>query len=91
MTVENVEKSSGAFMTDLTRDGKTLAVADVLTLMTMASIATVAVITVKDSVGVIFRPIENMAATIDGNPLNAYIEAVKQRIKKPPTFQPAAF
>jgi hypothetical protein len=46
---------------------------------------------VKDSVGAIFRPIVNMAATIDGNPLNAYIEAVKQRTKKPPTFQPAAF
>jgi len=91
MTVGNVEKSSGAFMTDLTRDGKTLAVADVLTLMTMASIATVVVITVKDSVGAIFRPIVNMAATIDGNPLNAYIDAVKQRTRKPPTFQPAAF
>jgi len=91
MTAGNVEKSSGAIMMDLTRDGKTLAVADVLTLMTMASIATVVVITVKDSVGAIFRPIVNMAATIDGNPLNEYIEAVKQRTKKPPTFQPAAF
>jgi len=48
-------------------------------LMTMASIATVVVITVRDSVGAIFRLIVNMAATIDGNRLNAYIEAVKQR------------
>jgi hypothetical protein len=77
----NVEKSSGAIVTDSTRDGKTLAVAGVLTLMTMASIATVVVITVKDSVGAISRPIVNMAATIevDGNRLNAYFEAVKQR------------
>ena len=69
MTAGNVEKSSGAFVMDLTRDGKTLAVADVLTLMTMASIATAAVITVKVSVGATFRPIVNMAATIDGNRL----------------------
>lgn len=76
----NVEKSSGAFVTDLTGDGETLAVAGVLTLMTMASIATVAVITVKHSVGAIFRPIVNLPATIeiDGNRLNAYSEAVKQ-------------
>jgi hypothetical protein len=81
MTAGNVEKSSGAIVKDLTRDGETLAVAGVLTLMTMASIATVAVITVRDSVGAIFRPIVNMPATIevDGNRLNAYIEAVKQR------------
>jgi hypothetical protein len=79
MTAGNVEKSSGAIVTDLTRGGKTLAVAGVLTLMTMASIATAVVITVKDSVGVIFRPIVNTAATIDGNRLNPYIEAVKQR------------
>jgi hypothetical protein len=93
MTVGNVEKSSGAIATDLTRDGKTLAVADALTLMTMASIATAAVITVKVSVGVTFRPIVNMAATIevDGNRLNPYSDAVKQRTKKPPTSQPAAF
>jgi hypothetical protein len=79
MTAGNVEKSSGAIVTDLTRGGETLAVADVLTLMTMASIATVVVITVRDSVGAIFRPIVNMPATIDGNRLTAYIEAVKQR------------
>ena len=81
MTAGNVEKSSGAIVMDLTRDVETLAVAGVLTLMTMASIATVVVITVKDSVGAISRPIVNMAATIevDGNRLNAYIEAVKQR------------
>jgi hypothetical protein len=87
MTAGNVEKSSGAIVMDLTRDVETLAVAGVLTLMTMASIATVVVITVKDSVGAISRPIVNMAATIevDGNRLNAYIEAVKQRAKKPLT------
>jgi hypothetical protein len=79
MTAGNVEKSSGAIVTDLTRDVETLAVAGALTLMTMASIATAVVITVRDSVGAIFRPIVNMAATIDGNRLNAYIEAVKQR------------
>jgi len=91
MTAGNVEKSSGAIVTDLTRDGKTLAVAGVLTLMTMASIATAVVITERDSVGAIFRPIVNTAATIDGNRLNPYIEAVKQIAKKPPTSQPAAF
>jgi hypothetical protein len=91
MTAGNVEMSSGAFVTDLTRDGETLAVAGVLTLMTMASIATVVVITVKDSVGAIFRPIVNMPATIDGNRLIACIEAVKQRTKKPPTEKSAAF
>ena len=91
MTVGNVEMSSGAFVTDLTRDGKTLAVADVLTLMTMDSIVTVAVITVRDSVGAIFRPIVNMVATTDGNRLNAYIEAVKQRTKKPLAEKSAAF
>jgi len=91
MTAGNVEKSSGAIVMDLTRDGKTLAVAGVLTLMTMASIATVVVITVKDSVGAIFRPIVNMAATIDGNPLNAYIDAVKQRTRKPLAEKSAAF
>jgi hypothetical protein len=83
---------------DLTWDGKTLAVAGVLTLMTMASIAMVAVITVKDSVGAIFRPIVNMPATIevdgieiDGDRLNAYGEAVKQRTKKPLAEKSAAF
>jgi hypothetical protein len=91
MTAGNVEKSSGAFVTDLTKDGKTLAVADALTLMTMASIGTVAVITVRDSVGAIFRPIVNMPATIDGNRLNPYIEAVEQRTKKPPAEKSAAF
>ena len=75
----NVEKSSGAIMTDSTRDGKTPAVAGALTLMTTASIDTAVVITVKDSVEAIFRPIVNTAATTDGNRLNAYIEAVKQR------------
>jgi hypothetical protein len=59
--------------------------------MTTASIATVVVITVKDSVGAIFRPTVNTVATIDGNRLNAYSYAVKQRNKKPPTSQPAAF
>jgi hypothetical protein len=87
----NVEKSSGASVRDLTRDGETLAVAGVLTLMTMASIATVAVITVRDSVGAIFRPIVNLLATIDGNRLNAYSEAVKQRTKKPLAEKSAAF
>ena len=92
MTVGNVETSSGAIVTDLTRDGKTLAVAGALTLMTMASIATAVVITVKDSVGATFRPIVNMAATIevDGNRLAVYCEAVKQRIKKPPAEKSAA-
>jgi len=89
----NVEKSSGVIMTDLTGDGETLAVAGVLTLTTMASIATVAVITVRDSVGAIFRPIVNMPATIevDGNRLYAYSEAVKQRTKKPLAEKSAAF
>jgi hypothetical protein len=91
MTAGNVEKSSGAIVTDLTRDGKTLAVAGVLTLMTTASIVMVVVITVKDSVGAIFRPIVNMAATIDGNRLNSYIEAVKQITKKPLAEKSAAF
>jgi hypothetical protein len=67
MTAGNVEKSSGAIVTVLTGDGETPEVAGVLTLMTMASIATVVVITVKDSVEAIFRPTVNTAATIDGN------------------------
>jgi len=91
MIAGNVEMSSGAIMTDLTRDGKTLAVAGVLTLMTMASIATVIVNTVKDSVEAIFRLIVNMAATIDGNRLNPYSETVKQRTKKPLAEKSAAF
>jgi hypothetical protein len=98
MIAGNVEKSSGAIVTDLTWDGKTLAVTGVLTLMTMASIAAVVVITVKDSVGAIFRPIVKMPATIevdgieiDGNRLNAYSEAVKQRTEKPLAEKSAAF
>jgi hypothetical protein len=59
--------------------------------MTMASIATVVVITVKDSVEAIFRPTVNTAATIDGNRLNPYSETVKQRTKKPPAEKSAAF
>ena len=80
-------------MTDLTRDGKTLAAAGVLTLMTMASIATAAVITVRDSVEAISRPTVNMPGTteVDGNRLNPYSEAVKQRTKKPLAEKSAAF
>jgi hypothetical protein len=63
----NAGKSVGAFATDLTSDGETLSGTGVLTSMTTASIATAAVITVKDSVEAIFRHIVNIAAMIDGN------------------------
>jgi len=89
----NEEKSTGAFATDLTADGETLAGTGVLTSMAAASIATVTVITVKDSAEAIFKPIVNLPATIeiDGNRLNAYSEAVKQRTKKPLAEKSAAF
>jgi len=67
MIVWNAGKSVGAFATDLTADGETLAGTGVLTSMVAASITMAAVTTVKDSAEAIFRPTVNMTATGGGN------------------------
>jgi hypothetical protein len=65
--VGNAGKNIRVIVTDWTADGETLAGTGVLTSMAAASIAMVAVITVKDSAEAIFRATVNMPATRDGN------------------------